>query len=50
MNIRRLIEFMQIRLHWIDRACYMLTDEQKKQLEEIADELSEIDNEIQARA
>lgn len=47
---RKLTQHILFRANNIDRACYMLTDEQWNKLEEIAKVLGEIDNDIQARA
>jgi len=50
MKGRDLTQHILFRANNIDRACYMLTDEQWKQLEEVSKILGEIDNDIQARA
>jgi len=50
MKGRDLTQHILFRAHNIDRACYMLTDEQWEQLEEISKILGNIDNDIQARA
>ena len=50
MKGRDLTQHILFRAHSIDRACYMLTDEQWKELETISEALGNIDNDIQARA
>lgn len=50
MKGRKLTQHILFRAESIDRACYMLTDKQWEQLEEISKILGEIDNDIQSRA
>ena len=47
MKSRTLTQHILFRANSIDRACYMLTDEQWEQLENISIQLSIIDNDIQ---
>jgi len=50
MKGRDITQHIIFRANSIDRACYMLTKEQWKQLEEISKILGNIDNDIQKRA
>ena len=50
MKGRKLTQHILFRANSIDRACYMLTDEQWKQLEKVSEILGAIDNDIQSRA
>jgi len=50
MKGRDLTQYILFRANNIDRACYMLTEEQWEQLEKVSNVLGEIDNDIQARA
>jgi DNA-binding PadR family transcriptional regulator len=50
MKGRKLTQHILFRADNIDRACYMLTEAQWKELEEVAKILGNIDNDIQSRA
>jgi hypothetical protein len=50
MKGRKLTQHILFRANNIDRACYMLTDEQWDKLEDVSKILGDIDNDIQARA
>ena len=50
MKGREITQHILFRANSIDRACYMLTDKQWKQLKKISKILGDIDNDIQMRA
>lgn len=49
-RILPIVDNIKLRMYWIERTRYMLTDEQIKELEEVSKIVSKIEHDISARA